>query len=109
MMKSKKMNKHEYDTLYSEVRKQVEHLLFEPKDEPLFINGFSQLEERVLAGHESISPDTFHNLFCEIYNDLFREGLIVIDPIRGFHIFTVSSRCIRRYRKRHVRPGQSAQ
>lgn len=99
---------HEYDLLYSKVRKAVEHLLFEPKSGTLPINDFPRLKEQAGVGHGEISPDAFHELLCEIYGDLLREGLIVIDPVRGFHVFSISSRCLRRYRKRHVRPRQSA-
>lgn len=104
----KKYNDHDYSASYSEIRKCIERLLFESKDEDRhFLNGFSQLEQHVKENRPDLAGDLLHELVCEVYNDLFRERLIVIDPVRGFHIFFVSPKCIRRYKKRHLRPGQS--
>lgn len=101
---------HDYIEFYSEIRKFIEQLLFEPgsKDQ-YFLNGFSQLEQLARENRPEIDPDLLHQAVCEVYNDLFRERLIVIDPVRGFHIFSVSPKCVRRYKKRHLRPGRFLQ
>lgn len=104
----KKTSKYRYDVLYTELREEVEHLLFETEAGRTSIKSFSRLEEFLQPAHDEFTVKSFHDLLCEIYNDLFRENLIIVDPGRGFQYFTISPRCLKRYQKRHLRPRQSA-